>query len=183
MTLFTKRSTGTEWPSANEEARNMETKLIIMTAAGLAIALVTLLLIWIITRTLEYKSTILMIAVLIAVLGGIVGLTFVRVILAATLLVILSLLILTYWVWSYGPSSPSAAAFVIPIALASSLNLWAGLATAVVASAIVWGIAYATETGRLKPEVECHPSAYLTFNAPLLSCIFLLLAAMVGSRA
>ena len=161
----------------------MDITPIIITAAGLAITLVTLLLIWIVTRTLEYKSTITMIAVLVVILAGIVGLAFVHVTAAAVVLVVLSLLILTYWVWTYGPATLSAAAFVIPIALAGLLNLWAGLATAIIASAIVWGIAYATETGRLKPEVECHPSAYLTFNAPLLSCIFLLLAVLVGSRA
>ena len=161
----------------------MDITPIIITAAGLAITLVTLLLIWIVTRSLEYKSTITMIAMLVVILAGIVGLAFVHVTAAAVVLVVLSLLILTYWVWTYGPSSPSAAAFVIPIALASLLHLWAGVATAVVASASVWGIAYATETGRLKPEVECQPSAYLTFTAPLLSCIFLLLAVLVGSRA
>ena len=65
-----------------------------------------------------YKSTIIMIAVLVAILAGIVGLAFLHVLAAAIVLVVLSLLILTYWVWTYGPSSPSAAAFVIPIALA-----------------------------------------------------------------
>ena len=115
----------------------MDTTPIIITAAGLAITLVALLLIWIVTRTPEYKSTIVMIAVLVAILAGIIGLAFVHVTAAAIVLVVLSLLILTYWVWTYGPSSPSAAAFVIPIALASLPNLWAGLATAMVASAIV----------------------------------------------
>jgi len=161
----------------------MALKLTIITAAGLAITLVALLLLWIITRTLEYKSTIAMIVVLVVVLAGIVGLAIVHILLAAILLVVLSLLILTYWVWTYGPASASSAAYVIPIALASSLNLWAGLATAVVSSAIMWGISYATETGRLKPEVECQPSAYLTFDAPLLTCVFVLLAVLVGSQA
>ena len=165
------------------EDKNVAAKLTIIAAAGMATTLVALLLLWIITRTLEYKSTITMVAVLVAILAGIVGLTFVHTTAAAVLLVVLSMLILTYWVWTYGPASASSTAFVIPITVASSLNLWGGLATAVVSSAIMWYLGYATETGRLKPEIECQPSAYLTFNAPLLSCIFVLLAVMVGSLA
>jgi len=80
----------------------------------------------------------------------------------------------------YGVGTLSSAGFLIPIILAScGAGLWAGLALALVGSAWMWVIAFASSTGVLQPWIPYEVSN-LTFDAPFLTVLFFLVAFILG---
>ncbi len=103
-----------------------------------------------------------------------------RVRLAAWLLVsLLSILILADTT-DYGLSSPSIGSFLIPIVLAAcTLGLAAAVGVAVFGSIGVWLIAIALSAGWYQSSAP-FTIDQLTFNAPVLTVIFLLVASIVG---
>lgn len=154
--------------------------LVAATCLGISAAYAALIIFWFLTGDLDWESTIIW-AVLSAILGGFVALARRgRVTLAAWGLVGLLTALITADVSSYGVGEPGAAAFVLPIVLASAaLGLWPALGVALVGSVTVWLAAAAEIAGWwdwLPAPVESH----LTFNAPMYTVIFVLVALISG---
>jgi hypothetical protein len=156
-------------------------RLVITTCMGLAVAVVFIIGYWTLSGSLEDWETVVAGVVFILLLGGNAWLaTKGRVTLAAWLLVGLLTLLISVDLVEYGIGSPTAAAYVIPIALAACcLGLWEGLGIAAVGSAVSWLIAWASTSGRLELDPPADIS-HLTFNAPALMVILLLTALIVG---
>ncbi len=154
--------------------------LVVATCLGLSAAYAALIIFWFLTGDLDWESIVIW-GVFSAILGGFVALARRgRVTLAAWGLVGLLTLLVAADVSSYGLGEPGAAAFVLPIVLASTaLGLWPAMTVALVSSAAVWLIAAAEIAGRwdwLPAPVESH----LTFNAPMYTVIFVLVALVSG---
>jgi hypothetical protein len=155
-------------------------KLIMITSLGLTLAVWALVLTWLISGDLE-GITVVMAAVFSAVMVGLIALARSgRVRPAAWLLVsMLSVLILADTA-DYGLGSPSIVSYLIPIVLAAcTLGLAAGVGVAVFGSSVIWLIAITLSAGWYQSNVPFRID-HLTFNAPLLTVIFLLVAGIVG---
>ncbi len=171
---------GKFFPSLGDPVLTGRAKLIAVTSLGLMLAAWALVLTWLISGDLE-GVTVLAAIVFSAVMLGLMALTRSgRIRLAAWLLIgLLGVLILADTA-DYGLSSPSIVSYIIPIVLAAcTLGLAASAGVAVFGSIVIWLIAIASSLGWY------HSSApftidQLTFNAPVLTVIFLLVASIVG---
>ena len=167
-------------PTSSESLSRARARLITITSLGVAGAVLFMVLYWVFSRSLEDIETVYAAGVLILMLGGIAWLArHGKELLAAWLLVALLTLIIATDLPYYGIGSPSAGALVIPIVLAAcALGLWAGLGLAALSTVIVWVVAWGTTSGGwLEPPTTID---HLTFNAPALTVIFLLVALIVG---
>jgi hypothetical protein len=101
--------------------------------------------------------------------------------LAAWVLVLLLASLVTGSAAGYGVASASTAAYVLPILLAAcALGLGAGLGLAGASAGIVWLLAWGERAGWVQPQLE--PQSYhLTFNAPTLTLLFVLVALVSGT--
>jgi hypothetical protein len=156
-------------------------RLVTAACLGVAAAVVFIIGYWILSGSLEDWETLVAGAVFILLLGGDAWLARTgRVMLAAWLLVGLLTLIVSIDLVEYGIGSPTAAAYVIPIALAACcLGFWEGLSIAVTGSAVCWLVAWASTSGRLDLDPPADIS-HLTFNAPALTVILLITVLIVG---
>ena len=103
-----------------------------------------------------------------------------RVALAAWLLIVIVGLAIVGDVGYYGVSAASIFAFVLPIVLAACLSgFTAGVITAVIGAIVAWGAAIGAMQGWLDVAVPFEMN-HLTFNAPIISIVFLLVAVIVG---
>lgn len=161
-----------------------QTRITIATCIGVAVAILSIILFWAITGTLEDWETVVAGGVLLALLAGIAFLAHKgRVALADWLLVGLLALLVSADLPYYGVGTPSAAAYVLPIVLAARLlGFWPGMGVAGFSAVVVWLIAWATTSG-LYPVEAAVDISHLTFNAPALTIIFGLTALIVGYRA
>ena len=171
-----------EWllPDTEQVLVHGRAGLVIAACLALTAAVVALILTWIVSGDLQ-RETAVAGAVFILLLVGIGALARRgRVSLATWTLVILLTLVITTDVMPYGLGSPAAAAYVIPITLAAcGLGLWAGIGVAVFGSVAAWLVAWATTAGWYEPW-ELVDISHLTFNAPALTVIFLIVALIVG---
>jgi hypothetical protein len=171
-----------EWllPTTEDALLRGRAELVSAACLALILASLALVLIWAISRDLD-RDTVFGMTVLSLVL---LGIGFVaregRVSLAAGALVALATVIITSRVALYGLASVTASAYVLPIVLAAgALGLGAGLALAVVSSAITWFLAWGEAAGRRKPVLPTQ-DYHLTFNAPTLTVVFVLTALLAG---
>lgn len=155
-------------------------RLIVAACFGLAGAVLFIILFWVFSGSLEDWETLVAGGVFALLLAGIGALARRgRVTLAAWLLVGLLTLIIALDITGYGIGSPSAAAFVLPIALAGrALGLWAALGTAGVSAAAIWLTAWGTVYGGWLETPA--PIDHFTFNAPALTVIMALTALIGG---
>lgn len=155
--------------------------LVIGACLGLVAACLLIIGGWAVTGTLEDWETIVAAAVLAGLLAGIVFLARSgRDRPAAWLLTGLLALLIAFNMAAYGLGSPTAAAFCLPIVLAAcALGLWAGLGVAALASLAVWLVAAAGVAGWYTPLTPPDIS-HLSFEAPVMTIIFLAVAGMVG---
>jgi hypothetical protein len=168
------------FPKFDDPLLTGRAKLIAVTSLGLMLAAWALVLTWLISGDLE-GITVVAAAIFSAVMFGLMALArHGRVSLAAWLLVgLLSVLILADTV-DYGLSSPSIVSYLVPIVLAAcTLGLAAGIGVAAFGSIGVWLIAIALSAGWYQSSVP-FTFDQLTFNAPVLTVIFLLVAGIVG---
>jgi hypothetical protein len=151
------------------------------TCLGLAIAVLALLLVWLISGDLQVE-TVAGTLVFVLVLAGIAALARGgRPRLASWALIILLVLLVTVDAASYGLGSPAAAAYFVPVVLAAcSIGFLAGIGVALFGSAATWVIAWGTLAGWYQPFLPAEPS-HLTFNAPLYTVLFVLVALIVGA--
>jgi hypothetical protein len=174
-----------EWllPATEDVLLRGQAGLVIAACLGLALAAFALVLTWAVTGDLE-RRTVVGAVVLTLMLTGIGSLARGgRVLLAAGALIALLTLIITAVVTTYGLASVGASAYVLPIALAAcALGLGAGLGVAGVSAAIAWLLAWGERAGWRKPLLQTHVY-HLTFNAPVLTVLFLLTALVTGVRS
>jgi len=166
--------------SQNTQHETRSTGLILLTCAALATALVAVLLVWLISGDLE-GTTVIGGLVFVALLGGIAALARKgRVKLAAWLLVALMGLLVLADSAAFGLGSPSIIAYLIPmVAALCALGFAAGIAVTLVGCAVIWLIAIAGWFQWYQPWAGFAES-HLTYNAPVLTVIFLLVAVMIG---
>jgi hypothetical protein len=155
--------------------------LVMAACLGLVTAVLALLLVWLISGDLQVE-TVVGGLVFILLLAGISALARGgRGRLAAWVLIILLVLLVTVDAASYGLGSPAAAAYFVPVVLAAcSVGLVAGIGVALFCSLATWVIAWGTLAGWYQPFIPAEPS-HLTFNAPLYTVLLLLVALIVGS--
>ena len=172
-----------EWllPRTDDRQVRIRAGLVIGACLGVVAACVLIIVGWAVTGTLEDWETIVAAVVLAGLLAGIVFLARAgRVRLAAWLLVGLLALLIAADIAEYGLGSPTAAAFCIPIVLAAcALGLWAGLGVAAFASLAVWLVAAAGMAGWYTP-LTLADISHLSFEAPVMTVIFLAVAGLVG---
>lgn len=155
--------------------------LVIVTCAGVILAILALILTWLISGDLQ-AETVLAGLVLGLILAGIAALARSgRVWLACWTLVVLLWSLVTVDAGSFGLASPAAAGYFIPVTLAAcGLGLRAAIGVAGASSGAVWSIAVATSAGWYEPLGPVE-SSHLTFNAPFLTVLLLLVALLVGA--
>ena len=165
--------------ATSDNLARARTKLVTAASLGVAGAVLFIILYWVFSGSMEEIETVYAGGVLIVLLAGIAWLARRKDKLAAWLLTGLLTLIIATDLPYYGIGSPSAGALVIPIVLAAcALGLWAGLGLAALSTVIVWVVAWGTTSGGwLEPPTTID---HLTFNAPALTVIFLLIALIVG---
>jgi len=155
-------------------------KLILATCVGLTLAAWGLVLTWLVSGDLQIETVVVMIVFSIMLLGITVVSRSGRTTLAAWLLITLLGLVTVYDATYYGIGAPDVVFFVLPIILAACLiGLTAGMITAIIGAIVTWGIAVGAMQGWLEVAVPFE-MAQLTFNAPMISTSFLLVALIVG---
>ncbi|OQA23555.1 MAG: hypothetical protein BWY63_00158 [Chloroflexi bacterium ADurb.Bin360] len=170
-------------PTTSHPALRARASAILAACISISLAFVVLLLTWLLSGDLE-GATVVAAGVFVAVLFSIgVLVRRGRVLLAGWLLTGILLLLITADVWSYGLGSPAAAGYIIPILLAvCALGGGTGMGVAVACSLSVWLLAWGEVAGWHIPYSPVEVS-HLTFNAPALSVIFLIAAAIPGAMA
>ncbi len=150
--------------------------LIVATCFSVSAAYAALIVFWFLTGDLDWESTILW-AILTVILGGFVALARRgRVTLAAGIIVGLLTLLTVADVSSYGVGEPGAAGFTLPILFAAcTLGFWPALGVALVGSAAVW-LTAAAEIGNWWNWLPAPVESHLTFNAPMYTVVFVLVA-------
>ncbi|MBN1920553.1 MAG: hypothetical protein JW892_04865 [Anaerolineae bacterium] len=168
-------------PTTNNPALRARANAILAACISISLAFAVLLLTWLLSGDLE-GATVVAAGIFVAVLLGIgVLVRRERVLLAGWLLTGILLLLITADVWGYGLGSPAAAGYIIPILLAVCALGWrAGMSVAAACSLSVWLLAWGEVAGWHIPLSPIEVS-HLTFNAPALSVIFLIAAAISGA--
>jgi len=170
-------------PPTSDAVLRRQASLIVAVCLLLIVIQVALIVLWRLTHDLENR-TVLGFCVVSAVLIGLIGLVHGgQVVPAGWGLVIGMTAFLTAEVYLYGIGDVFVAWYLTPILVAASLaGVWGAMGVAVVASAVVWLGAAAQMVGRHTPPWSTLPyqQMYLTFNAPIMSALYLLVACMAG---
>jgi hypothetical protein len=166
----------------NTDARRIA-MLVIITCAAIMLGALALIITWIVSGDLQLETVaaagvlflILAGLILIALRGG--GRTVLLIL--ATLIFLLVAADLT----EYGMHTSMAAAFLIPILLiACGLGMRAGIGAALICSGFGWLLAAAENAGWIAVPYMVDIS-HLTFDAPALTVIYLICAAIAGYGA
>lgn len=167
-------------PNTTDPLLNGRARLILMACVGLILAVWGLALTWLISGDQEIETVIVAIVFSIVLLGIVAVSHSGRIMLAAWLLIVLlGMVVLSDFVY-YGLGAADIFAFILPIILASCLTgLVGGMLTAVGGVLATWGTAIAAMQGWLKVLTPFQMD-HLTFNAPLISIVFLLTALIAG---
>ena len=167
-------------PSFSDPVLTGRAKLIAVTGLGPMLAAWALVLTWLISGDLE-GITVVAALIFSGVMAGLLALARSgRVRAAAWLLVGLLCVLILSDTADYGLGSPAIVSFVVPIVLAAcTLGFAASIGVAVFGSGVIWLIAIALSAGWYQSSVPFQID-HLTFNAPVLTVIFLLVAGIVG---
>jgi hypothetical protein len=157
--------------------------LVILTCAAIALGALALIITWIVSGDLELE-TVAAAGILFLILAGLVVLALRGGGRAALLiLAVLLFALVAADLSEYGLHSSMASAFLIPILLAAcGLGMRAGFAAALACSAFGWLLAGAENAGWIATSYPADIS-HLTFDAPALTVVFLLCAAIAGYGA
>jgi hypothetical protein len=179
--FFMERSHMPRWlPNTTDPLLTGRARLILATCVGLILAVWGLVLTWLISGDLQIETVVVMIIFSLILLGMAAVSRSGRVMLAAWLLIALLGLAVVSDVAYYGVGAPGIFAFVLPIVLAACLSgLAGGMIMAVVGASVAWGVAIGAMQGWLAVAIPFQMD-HLTFNAPVISLIFLLVALIVG---
>ena len=168
-------------PESASTFERAQAKIISVMSIVIGSAMLTLVLYWLLTNTLEDVETIFILIVLLLVLAGIVALVkrgYIK--LGAWLLTGLMLLLnLSDMTW-YGVGTVASAGFIIPILLAVfSISPKAGMGVTVLGCISVFLFAYLASIGQLQTEIA-YQESNLSFDAPTLSLIYLITGVLAG---
>jgi hypothetical protein len=167
-------------PATNDPILAGRAKLILATCVGLILAVWALVLTWLISGDLQIETVLVTIVFNFMLLGIAAVSRSGRITLAAWLLIVILGLAIVGDVGYYGVSAASIFAFVLPIILAACLvGLTAGMITAIIGAIVAWGAAIGAMQGWLDVAVPFEMK-HLTFNAPVTSIVFLLVALIAG---
>ena len=168
------------FPKFNDLVLAGRAKLIVVTSLGVMLAAWALVVTWLISGDLE-GITVVAALIFSSVMAGLIMVARSgRVSLAAWLLTGLLCVLILADTADYGLGSPSIVSFVVPIVLAAcTLGFAASIGVAVFGSSVLWLIAIALSSGWYQSSGPFQID-HLTFNAPVLTVIFLLVASIIG---
>lgn len=168
------------FPSFSDPVLTGRARLIAVTSLGLMLAAWALVLTWLISGDLE-GITVIAALIFSGVMAGLIALARSgRVRAAAWLLVGLLCVLILADTADYGLGSPSIVSYVVPIVLAAcTLGFAASIGVAIFGSSVLWLIAIALSSGWYQSSGPFQID-HLTFNAPVLTVIFLLVASIIG---
>lgn len=167
-------------PATGDPLLRSRAALIVATALGVLVVLLALILTWLISGDLQWQ-TVVMAVFFSGLMAGIVALARAgRIRWAAWLLIGVLMAATASAQVGYGLASPGAAGFFVPIVLAACVSgPGGGLIVAFASACVVWVIGIFAATGFYTPLIP-YDISHLTFNAPLWTFLYFLIAAMVG---
>ena len=156
--------------------------VVITTSLAIGGAMVLLVLYWLLTKSFETIKTIFAMLAIMLVLAICIGLaTNHQVKLGAWILILLMLLINLANMAGYGIATSASSAYFIPILLTIfCIGIGAGYIITFVGCVFVFGIAFLQSKEKLKTFLPYQVS-HLTFDAPVLSLLYVLTAVIAGS--
>jgi hypothetical protein len=168
------------FPTFDDPILTGRAKLIMVTSLGMILAAWALVLTWLISGDLE-GITVFAAAIFSGAMFSLAALARSgRVVLTAWLLVVILCVLVLADTVDYGLGSPTIGSYLIPIVLAAcTLGLAASVGVAVIGSAMLWLIAVALSSGWYQSYTPFQID-HLTFNAPMLTVIFLMVAVIAG---
>ncbi|MGB7538709.1 MAG: hypothetical protein WBM17_09235 [Anaerolineales bacterium] len=171
------------FPLPNEPAARRIAMLVIITCAAIVLGALALILTWIVSGDLQLE-TVAAAGILFLILAGLVLLALRgRERAALVILAVLLFILVAADLTESGLHTSMAAAFLIPILLiACGLGMRAGIGAALICSGFGWLLAAAENGGWMAVPYPIDIS-HLTFDAPALTVVFLLCAAIAGYGA
>jgi hypothetical protein len=156
--------------------------VVIVTSLAISAAMILLVLYWLITKSFETVKTIF---VMLGIMLGLAGCIWLalhgQVRTAAWILIVLMVFLNFANMLGYGIATSASAAYLIPILLAMfCIDTTAGYGIAILGCAIVFMIAFLQSKEKLKTFLPYQVS-HLTFDAPVLSLIYLLITFITAS--
>jgi hypothetical protein len=168
-------------PGSYSQLDQIRAATIITTSIAISLSMLLLVLYWLMTKSFETKATLLTVLAIMVILAICIGLVALEQI-AAGAWVLISLMVLLNFLnlkW-YGISTPSAAAYVIPILLAIfCIGAAAGFGITILGIVFVFTIPILQSKGIIKT-VQTYTISNLTFDAPVLALIYILIT-IIGS--
>lgn len=155
---------------------------IVITALAVSTSMVLLVLYWVVTKSFESIKTIFAAFGIILLLALCVGLAVGGQVVAGSWILIMVLLLLNFVsMAAYGISTPASAGYILPILLAMlCLGSGAGYVVTIFGCVLAFVLPLLHSKGRFNP-VFPYKTSDLTFDAPTLSLIYLLVALITGS--
>lgn len=158
--------------------------VVIITSLAVSGAMLLLVIYWLVTKSFETIKTIFAMVGIMLTLAVCIWLALnYQVSLAAWILILLMLLLNFANMLSYGIATSASAAYLIPILLAMfCISLSTGYVIALLGCVSVFVIAFLQSQEKIKTLLPYQVS-HLTFDAPVLSLIYMLVAVIGGSWA
>jgi len=171
-------------PKYYSQLDQLRAMTIIGTSFAMGGAMILLVLYWVATKSFETKTTILVALVIILLLGVCTGFVMQGHLTTGTwMLIILIVLVNSSNMALYGISSSSSAAYIIPILLTMfCIGTNAGFGVTALGCILVFIIPILQSWRIIKSVLPFHISS-LTFDAPVLALIYLVVAIIVNSWA
>lgn len=156
--------------------------VVIITSLAIGGAMILLVVYWLVTKSFETVKTIYAMLAIMLGLAGCIGLALnYQVKLAAWILIALMLLLNLANMLGYGIATSASAAYLIPILLTMfCIGTTAGYVVAFLGCVFVFVIAFLQSKEKLKTFLPYQVS-HLTFDAPVLSLVYLLVTFITGS--
>ena len=156
--------------------------VVIITSLAISGAMVVLILYWLLTKSFETIKTIFAMLAIMLGLAICVWLAINdQVKTAAWILIVFMLLLNIANMLGYGIATSASAAYLIPILLAMfCINVGTGYIISALGCLLVFGIAFLQSKEKIKTLLPYQVS-HLTFDAPVLSLIYILVAFITGS--
>lgn len=171
-------------PQYYSQLEQMRATTVLVTSFAIGGAMILLVLYWLITKSFETIKTIFVVLIIIFLLGVCIVLVMQgQLVLGSWLLVALMILMNFSNMALYGVGTSSSAAYLIPVVLAMfCIGPNAGFGTALLGSIFVFAIPILQSKGYVKSLLP-YSVSNLTFDAPVLTLIYLLVAILVGTWA
>jgi hypothetical protein len=156
--------------------------VVIFTSLAISVAMLLLVLYWLVTKSFETIKTIFGMLAIMFGLGICIWLAINHQVKTAAWILILILLLLNVAnMLGYGIATSASAAYLIPILLAMfCISVSTGYIISGLGCLLVFGIAFLQSKNKIKTILP-YQISHLTFDAPVLSLIYILVAFITGS--